>query len=354
MGPLEIFFIVLGISILIIVHETGHYLAARAFGMRVVRYSIGIGPTLFKYQPKGSPTTFQVAAIPFLAYVQIAGMNPHEELDADDPEIFQNASLTGRIVTVAAGPFANYLAACLIAFFVGLVGWPSWIEATLSEPARVGEVNEESPAQVVNLQAGDIIVQVDGEPTPTFSHVQKATQSHAGEELTYRIRRGTEEIDIQITPQPHDAGDGRTVGIIGVRAPPSRPYSIGEAATAAVAYPWRLTTLHLTEMARMAREMDSSGLGGPVAMGEFVGSATQGGPTSYFASIVFLSVALGLFNLLPFPALDGGRLVFLMYELVTRQRPNERLEMLIHTVGIIFLLGVLVLVTFRDVSRLFE
>ena len=112
---------VIALSVLVIIHEGGHYLAARAFGMRVLRYSIGFGPTLFRYQPKGSPTVFQVAVIPFLAYVQIAGMNPHEEVDPDDPEIFPNKSLFARIATIAAGPIANYGAASLLIFIIAVI-----------------------------------------------------------------------------------------------------------------------------------------------------------------------------------------------------------------------------------------
>ena len=123
-SPLDILLVIVGISILVIVHESGHYLAARAFKMRVLRYSIGFGPTLFKYQPKGSPTVFQVAAIPFLAYVQIAGMNPHEDVDPKDPELFGNKSVFARVVTIAAGPFANYLCASILVFFIGIAGWP--------------------------------------------------------------------------------------------------------------------------------------------------------------------------------------------------------------------------------------
>lgn len=353
MGPLEILLIIVGISILVIVHETGHYLAARAFGIRVLRYSIGFGPTLFKYQPKGSPTVFQVAAIPFLAYVQVAGMNPHEDVDPDDPEIFPNHSLFARIVTIAAGPFANYLAACLIAFFIGVNGWPAWVETLLAEPARVGEVAEDSPAAAAGVQPGDIFLSVDGEEVPTFAAVQRATLPRPDEPLSYRVRRDGEELTIVITPRATEAGS-RTIGQIGVRSPESRPYGVGEAAWASVVYPWRLTALQLKGIARMFREASTEDLGGPVAMGQMIGSAAQQGPSHYFAMIVILSVALGLFNLLPLPALDGGRLVFLGYEVITRRRPNERFEAWVHTLGIIFLLGVLVLVTFRDIARLFE
>ena len=102
----EVLVTVIALSVLIIIHEGGHYLAARAFGMRVLRFSVGFGPTLFRYQPKGSPTVFQVAVIPFLAYVQIAGMNPNEDVDPSDPELFPNKSLGARVATIAAGPRA--------------------------------------------------------------------------------------------------------------------------------------------------------------------------------------------------------------------------------------------------------
>src|ERR1700683_919034 len=94
---------ILGLAVLMVVHEGGHFLAARRFGMRVVRFSIGFGPTLWKHKPKASPTVYQVALIPFLAYVQIAGMNPYEESDPKDPGSYANAGLWARIVTIAAG-----------------------------------------------------------------------------------------------------------------------------------------------------------------------------------------------------------------------------------------------------------
>src|SRR6478672_6052927 len=108
---------ILGLAILMVVHEGGHYFAARHFGMRVVKFSIGFGPTLYKHRPKGSPTVYQIAIIPFLAYVQIAGMNPYEENDPKDTGSYANASLWARVVTIAAGPLANYLFASVLMFF---------------------------------------------------------------------------------------------------------------------------------------------------------------------------------------------------------------------------------------------
>src|SRR5688572_3113532 len=113
---------ILGLALLMVVHESGHLLVARAFGMRVIRFSIGFGPPLWRYQAKGSDTVYQVALIPFLAYVQIAGMNPFEENDPNDKGSYANASLLARIAAIVAGPLANYLFASVLFFFLFAFG----------------------------------------------------------------------------------------------------------------------------------------------------------------------------------------------------------------------------------------
>jgi len=336
---------VLGISILVIVHEGGHYLAARAFGMRVLRFSVGFGPALFRYQPKGSPTVFQICAIPLLAYVQIAGMNPSEEIDPKDPELYPNKGVFARIVTIFAGPFANYLAASLLVFGVALSGWPN---AKPSQPMVVATVQPGSPAARAHLRPGDTILRANARNIRDVADLQKVTRSRSGQATEYVVDRNGREITLRITPQRSQ--DGR--GIIGVTARTITEYvpqPIGEAARMAIVTPFQQTVLQLAGMVELAKRRTTEGITGPVGMGKIVAEQAAKGPVEYLLIIMLLSVALGLFNLLPFPALDGGRLMFLGYEVITRRRPNERFEAVVHTVGLLFLLGVLVLVTFRDI-----
>ncbi|MEM9193921.1 MAG: M50 family metallopeptidase [Myxococcota bacterium] len=343
-GPLEILFAILGISILVIVHESGHYLVARAFKMRVLRYSIGFGPALFRYKPKDSPTTFQVCAIPFLAYVQIAGMNPHEDVDPDDPEIFPNKSLFARIATIAAGPGANYLCASVLCFFLALSGWPSTESV---EPMTVGKVQDESPAQTAGLEEGDVIVEANDTAIANVTELIEVTKPRAGQETVYVVERDGERMEFTITPKENE---GR--GIIGVVALGNRVYeehTLGEAATKAVVFPFEFTAAQVAGITHMITNFDSAGLKGPVGMGQIVAESVSLGPAHFTYILIVLSIALGFFNLLPLPALDGGRLVFLGYEMITRRRPNARVEALVHTVGILILLAVLVLVTYRDI-----
>src|SRR5690606_19241750 len=183
-GVFEVLIGILGLAILMIVHEAGHLLAARSFGMRVTTFSIGFGPTFFKIEPrdgyfwfttfggkarlrlgkhdpdKHGPTVYQVAMIPFLAYVQIAGMNPFEDHDPEDKGSYANASLFGRITTIFGGPLANYLFASVFfffSFFYGGIGIPPDDPGT-----TVVDVRADMPAQVAGMKSGDRVVEVGG------------------------------------------------------------------------------------------------------------------------------------------------------------------------------------------------
>ena len=344
MGPLHILLAIFGISLLVIVHEGGHYLVARAFGMRVTTFSIGFGTALWKYRPKGSPTTFKICAVPFLAYVQIDGMNPSDHVDPEDAALYPNKSVFARIATIFAGPFANYLAASLIVFGLALSGLPRRIPI---EPMTVDRVMDDSPAAAAGVREGDIILEANGEAIANVEELIEATRGRAGQPTVYRIRRGEEELERTITPREQD---GR--GVIGVSARSRQvyePVSFGTAVERALVFPLEITVIQLQGIAQLIRQRSTEGITGPVGMGKMMAQSVEEGARVYIFRLMLLSVALGMFNLLPFPALDGGRLMFLGYELVTRRRANERVEAWVHTVGLLFLLGVLVLVTFRDI-----
>jgi regulator of sigma E protease len=157
---------ILGLAVLMVAHETGHYVAARKFGMRVVRFSIGFGPTIWKHQPEESATVYQVALIPFLAYVQIAGMNPYEESDPKDTGSYANASLWARIVTITAGPLTNYLFASVLIFFGLLIGGRE-----VADDATMRVVVEAGPAQVAGMATGDRVLAVNGQDVHNWTEL---------------------------------------------------------------------------------------------------------------------------------------------------------------------------------------
>lgn len=342
---MEILLAIVGLSFLVIVHETGHYLAARAFGMRVLRYSIGFGPALFRYQPKGSPTVFQVCAIPFLAYVQIDGMNPAEEIDRSDPALFPNKGVLARMATIFAGPFANYLAASLIMFAFALTFGIA--EPDFESPMTVSDLDSTGPAAQAGIALGDRIVEANGQPIANLEDLMAATRDRAGQPTTYIIERNGERLTpISVVPRAAE-DDGR--GIIGVVGPTRMlvPDSAMTAVVYSLKWPVVVTIDQVAGIAMMIQRRSTEGLQGPTEIVEHIAEQAARGAEYYVHRMALISVALGFFNLLPFPALDGGRLVFLAFELITRRRANEKVEAIVHTVGIIFLLGVIVMVTFR-------
>ena len=337
------------ISVLVIVHESGHFFVARAFGMRVLRYSIGIGPVLFKHQPKGSPTIFQVCAIPFLAYVQIDGMNPTEEIDPKDPALFANKSVFARILTILGGPVANYLFASLVIFFLV---WIGGVQRIVPGPMIVGTIMDGSPASNGGIELGDEVVEANGVAIHNIDELIAATRDRAGQPTIYRVRRGGALLEpMTITPRADPSQGGRAV--IGIVPQPQfeyEPASVGTALESAIVIPFVLTLQQVEAVSERIRQRSTEGISGPVGMVRHMRESAEGGAYMFVSMLAIISVALGFFNLLPFPALDGGRLVFLFFELITRRRANERVEAVIHMVGIVVLLCFAAYVTiYRDI-----
>jgi regulator of sigma E protease len=331
---------ILGLALLMVVHEGGHLLAARAFGMRVIRFSIGFGPALWRHQPRGSETVYQVALIPFLAYVQIAGMNPLEEVDPDDKGSYANASLIGRISTIFAGPLSNYLFASVL-FFAALTIGGQQVPTT-----RV-EVVDGGAAKAAQMRTGDKVVAINGKPIKNWEEMREMILANPKKTLEVDVLRSGKPLKLQVTPQPKgDKGGGQ----IGVQSQHDTvPVSLGEAAVRSVELPARVVEQLVVSLARIVTGKEKAQLAGPVGIVKETSKAAANSWTDYLQLLGVLSAYLGGFNLVPFPALDGGRLMFLGYEAVTRRRPNARVEAHIHAVGLLMLLALIAVVSVFDI-----
>jgi regulator of sigma E protease len=330
---------VMGLGLLVIVHESGHLLAARASGMRVIRFSIGWGPALLTYQSKKSGTIYQVAAIPFFAFVQIAGMNPFEEIDPDDKSSYANGSLFARIFAILAGPLANYLFASVLFFAVAAIGG-------VSQPTTKVEVLD-GPAKLAKLQTGDAIIAVGGKQVTDWETMREQIVKSPGKPLEFEIERGKERLKLSITPK-NEKNEGR----IGV-APVYKmvPVSAKEAGAIALSLPYKVVKESILGLGRIITGKEKADLKGPVGIVKETSKAAKAGwlPLLYFLGV--LSAYLGGFNALPFPALDGGRLAFLGYEAITRRKPNTRVEFMVHAFGFVMLLTLIAVVTFSDIRN---
>ncbi len=331
---------ILGLGLLIIVHEFGHYLVARISGMRVERFSLGFGPGLIKWRHKG--TQFQIAPIPFGGFVQIVGMNPHEDYDEKDPSVYPNRPAILRFLTIFAGPFTNLVCASLLIFIV-FVG-----AGTETGRGQILSIAPDMPAAAV-LKLGDVIARVDGKPV-TLEGFRRRVQASDGRTLTLTVLRQGKPADVQITPKQVEGGKFQ-IGVGLAREPGRQPVGIGTAAVESVRYTLVKSKEILTGLWEVVRKPEDADVVGPVGITAVIREQIRAGWVTGLEILALLNVYLGLFNLLPLPALDGSRLAFLAYELATRRRPNPKVETAVHMAGTVVLLVVMVLVLFKDIRR---
>jgi len=332
---------VFGLALLMVVHESGHHFVARAFRMRVLRFSIGFGPAIWRHQPKGSDTVYQVALIPFLAYVQIAGMNPFEEADPDDKGSYANATLPARILTVIAGSMANYLFASVLFFGALMIGGQH-------VPTTVVEVVDGGAAQIGQMRDGDEITHIDGTRIETFEQMRTIILANASRELEVVVLREGKPVTVKVTPEPKGDNGG---GLIGVAPASTRrvPVAVTEAVSISIARPADVVYRLVVGLGRIITGKEKASLTGPVGISKEIGKAAHRGLDDYLNILGMLSAYLGGFNLLPIPALDGGRLMFLVYEGVARRKPNARIEAHIHAIGLLMFLALMVVVSVFDI-----
>jgi regulator of sigma E protease len=345
-GVLSIAAAILAVSLLIIVHEAGHYLAARAVGMRVERFSIGFGPVLLSL--RRGPTLFAISAIPIGGYVSVAGTTTGAEVDPADRGAYVNQSAWRRFVFVLAGPVMNWVAAVLIAWtLLATVG------LGMADPsARVGQLAPGMPAEAAGLRPGDRVAAVAGIPVESWAELVAQVQRHPGEEIGLDVVRGEgaapERRSLRITPK-----DDRGVGRIGVQP---AELSVRTGALEAVPAAVRLTNANLgaqlSAFGAMFARKSRAELSGPIGIAQELVRGARAGLERFLKLVWTISVGLAVLNLLPFPALDGSRLMFLGYELVTRRRVNERVEGILHMGGFIVLVILILAVSFGDVARL--
>jgi regulator of sigma E protease len=344
-GILSIVAAILAVSVLIIVHECGHYFAARAAGMRVERFSVGFGPVVLS--TKRGDTEFALSAVPLGGYVAVAGTAAAEHVDPADGGAYANKPAWKRFMFVLAGPVMNWLSAILIA-------WVLLTTFGLGVPdpsARVGQLRPGMPAEQAGLRTGDRIEAVDGVAVQSWEDLVAQIGSHPGKAVPFAIVRGegasAERLVLQVTPRKEDGKVGFSPSKIVLRR--SGPL---EAIPLAIERTNANLGAQLSGFASIFARKKGAELTGPIGIAQELVHGARAGLERFLELVWAISVGLAVLNLLPFPALDGSRLVFLGYELVTRRRVNERVEGLIHTGGFVVLMLLILAVSFGDVARL--
>jgi regulator of sigma E protease len=345
---------ILAVGVLIVVHEAGHYFVARWCKMRVERFSIGFGPALLKW--KRHETDFTLGPIPFGGFVQIHGMLPSDDIDPNDERAYPNRPTWQRFVTIFAGPATNYLfAVVLILFLYSLAGVPT----------RYHVVDKLSPGFDAQgkLEVGDRILAINDEPVFQVRNgipqePMSAIINRIGEKpLQMTVLRAGKETIVTVTPKrATDVASDVPQYRLGIELGKHEEWTAegaGVVLYSAVSYPVLQTKFILKNLYDIITRKQEGKMSGPVEITKMVKDSYDLGWKYLLQFMIALNIYLGLFNLLPLPALDGGRLAFLSYELATRRRPNPKIEATVHMVGVMALFVLLILVTYRDIADLF-
>ncbi len=338
---------VLAFGLLVVIHEVGHFAVARLSGMRVERFSVGFGPVL--WSRRRGETEWCISAVPFGGYVRIAGMAPGEDIDPRDRAAYSNQPAWRRFLVILAGPTMNYLAA--VALAVTLIASFGFHEPDPSPVA--GEILAGRAAERAGLREGDRIVSLAGKPIESWAALVAEVTAHPGQTIEIVVQRPGISAPLRLTGRPDDVAGAGRLGIgprlVAVRARP------GEA----LAFGVRRTNEKAAEILRglgqVVTRKQKAELHGPIGIAQEMAKSARAGAGPFLVFVWFISIVLALFNLLPIPALDGGRLVFLAYEIVARRRVNQRVENYVHLAGFVALFGLLIAVTiFGDLARLFQ
>ncbi len=349
------------LTILVFVHELGHYWVARRNNVRVEVFSIGFGPEIFGWTDRHD-TRWKISAVPLGGYVKMFGEHDFEDEEEQTPMTpeetavsFHHKRLGQRAAIVAAGPAANFLFAfVLLAGLFYAVGIP--------EPlAGIGTVKEDSAAAEAGFEPGDKIVRIQGEPIESFEDLRLFVRDRAGQELEFEIRRGDDDIFLKATPKPvtveEDGGVERQIGLLGVTPDPSligyEPIGPFAAMGAAVERTFGLTTQILSALGEIITgTRTAEELGGPLRIAQISGEVAQGGMVNLIFFMAALSVNLGLINLFPIPMLDGGHLAFYAAEAVRGKPLGRRFQEYGFRFGLALVLMLMVFATWNDLVSL--
>ncbi len=348
---------------LVTLHELGHLLVGRLFGVRAEAFSVGFGKELAGFTDRQG-TRWKLSALPLGGYVQFKGdMNPASVPDPDAPVeegSFQSAALWKRALIVAAGPVTNILVALAI-FFAFNIAFGKPLPVEPDEVGTVAAFTEDSRAKAAGIRVGDRIVAIDGVDMTSWREIQQTIMLQPNHRFVITVLRDGARRDLPVTTASQQLtdnfGNSQTVGLIGIRTLETEerfaPLSVGEAATMAVQQCLDTGRMMITGIAQIIRgDRSFSEMGGPLKIAKFSGEQMSLGPLNFISLAALISLNLAFINFLPIPALDGGHLMFYLAEAIRRKPVGPRATEWAYRTGIALVLMLMVVVTVNDIVTL--
>ena len=331
---------------LIFIHEFGHYIFARIFGVTIEEFAIGMGPKLVWYTSKKTNITYSLRMIPIGGYVAMIG----EEGESSDPNSFDKKPSWQRFIITVAGATVNivagFLAMTILTSMIYLYG--TEIGGFYTSEQTGSEITSEASG----LMVGDEIVKVNGKKVDIYDELSYEIMRHGNEPVDLVIIRNGEKMILEDVVFPIDAASGQEFGLLDIK-----PVPVDRKLGNIIKFSWEKSTLiirmcweSIIDLIRGRYTLDA--VSGPVGISGAIGDAAKAGPLNLLYLVGMISINLGVMNLLPIPALDGGRIIFILIEMVSRRRLPKKIEDTINTVGLFILLGLSFVIMIKDIFTL--
>lgn len=328
-------------GILVFVHELGHFMTAKWTGMQVDEFAIGFGPALYSKKYKG--TLYSIRVIPLGGYNKIAGMDPDEPIHEGS---FSGKSVWKRLLVIAAGALMNFVLA--IVLFFGILLFQG-LQQPVMEPV-IGSVMTDSPAERAHLQPQDRILTINGAKLSNWTDISERLKGHGNEIVTMEIMRDGEKKTLSIIPEYKESNKKVMLGISPVVK--TEYPSVWEALKISVLQTIGLLAAMLTGLYMMITGAVAPAVSGPIGVAQMAGQVAEIGIVPLLNFTALLSINLGLINLLPVPMLDGGHIVLLLWEGITRRKPSARVLYYIQMSGMAILMAIFLYAMTSDIRNL--
>ena len=345
---LSLIWFILILGAIVAVHEFGHFIFAKLSNIYVYEFSIGMGKKIFRKKRKKGETEFCLGVVPFGGYVMIAGEDVEDDKIPKDRQMC-NKGFFARFIVLFAGAFFNFIFAFLILFISAL------IYGAVSMKPYIGEVAKDYPAYDVGLESGDLVLSIDGEKINNWDKGLVKLQTTDGEAVIFEVQKQDGSIKkYTVKPILVEDEDGNESYKFGIATKYEKEYGFGKSIT----YAFNKTISLFGSMWDTLKYLFTGKVGvdqlsGPVGIYSIVDSQAKQGLEAILYLVAYLSINVGIINLLPFPAFDGGRILFLFIEKIFRKPVSKKVENTIHTIGFMLIIGLLLYVTFNDILRLF-
>ena len=338
---------VIVIAVCVVVHEFGHYITAKILGVQVHEFAFGMGPAILQHRNKETNMLWSWRLFPIGGFCRLAGMDEEDEGEEVIPgKGFNEQAAWKRFLILLNGSLFNViLAVLLMALFL-------WGQGVVDmDSTKIGEIMPGFPSELAGLKVGDEVQTINGEKVLRWREISEKIRGKSlnNEPVTIEVKRGSELLSFTLNI-PNNEEYGRPM--LGV-APAYTRYGAVRAIRSSLGYTYKMTEMMIRGFYELITQRQEADVTGPVGIASMSGKAIRSGFWDFITFIAIIALNLGVLNLFPIPALDGGRLLFVMLEMIFRRRLSDRVEGWIHTAGFAILISLMILITCKDVYNLF-